>query len=196
MLATQLSVTAYAGSGARESMLSKLSDTPIVASKVRSMVSLIQPFKPNELVVRSVPDELAHLEVRETLPPPAVDELSTREPDFEPVGSALEHAFVRAMHQSDATQLIWNSEYMFVAEDHLARTLQAADLPLTEFRAARVQIVYKRPFLPGQRCLVRGAIYARQRDRALIGLLGFHPVDASGAAQDLPAVFVRITGSL
>jgi hypothetical protein len=196
VLATEMSVTAYPGSGARESMLSKQSDVPIVVSKVRSMASLIQPFKPDELVLRSIPDELAHLAVRESLPPPSIDELSSLGPDFEVAGSTLEHGFVWGMHQSDATQLIWNSEYLFAAEDHLVGALRAADLPLSDFRASRVQVVYKRPFLPGQQCVLRGSVFARKRDRAVVGLLGFHPVDASGTAADLPAVFVRVTGSL
>lgn len=195
VLATDMNIYAYQGSGVRETMRDKQSETPFVAANFCALAGLIQPFKPEEFVLRSVPDELTHLDVYDCQASPSLSDLSELEADFERAGAPLEHAFMWGMHQSDAMQVIYSAGYALLAEDNLARVIYGAGLPLAKYRSARVRIVYKRPFLAGQECVMRTSLFVRKSDNAATGLIAFHPVDAPSKVQDTPAVLVRLDGA-
>jgi hypothetical protein len=99
------------------------------------------------------------------------------------------------MHHSDAMQRIFNGEYVFAAEDHCARLLHAAKLSVNDYRVSRIQVLFRRPFMPGQAYALTGTLNMRRSDKATVALLGFYPSDASGKPQGDASVTVRIDAS-
>ena len=79
-------------------------------------------------------------------------------------------------------------------ENHFTRRLHGAGLPVSGHRIARAQLLFRKPFFPGETVRVQGPLLVKGSQTLLIG--GYHRLQPDGAPEPRPSVAVRMEGVL
>ncbi len=172
---------------------------PIVpAGRLRAVQVLTRPVAPaGERQVTTVPPQLSGLQEHPWDGPyPSVDNLRTVPEGYRELeaGPWQEQRSVWALHNTDINQHVNVHEYIFGMENHYARMLFGADLPVQRHRIDRAAILFRRPFFAGEPHGIRAHLHVEDHRTLLCG--AFHRVEPEGGLHAKPSVFIRMSGEL
>jgi hypothetical protein len=192
VLATEVAIHAQRGGGkAEDFMHAAAGQARECAGYMRLICNLVRPTAaPEERAVRTLPPQLAGIDVAACAAPPSTADL-LRAPSGHALAAQAEVHARWGQHHTDANQLVYSGEYVATAEDLCAALLHQAGLPPAGQRMARGQLAPKRPFFAGQEYWARGQLY-RASDAGAAALISFHGASAPGVADDRPCTAVRI----
>lgn len=148
---------------------------------------------PGERQVAAVPEELRRLhEHRWQRPWPSPETLGVAPEGYARVdaGAAHERTDVWGLPNTDINQHVNVQEYVMGAENQFTRLLHVAGLPVARHHIARAQLVFRKPFFPGESYRVRAELW--RRDERTRMHAGFYP-DADGGGER-PSAFVVFEG--
>lgn len=203
LLDMHIQIHARRGSGDPAKLGAVDGDTPEVqVARMRGLQVLTRPVAPpSERQVTRVPEELAQL--REHLfeePFPVPEHLAGIPPGFvaAPAGPFPHHDTVWGLPNTDINQHVNVLEYIYGMENHFARRLHGAGLPLAKHRIAKAQLLFRKPFFPGDTVRIQGPLLVQGSRTLLIG--GYHRFGdgfkGDGAPDAIPSVAVRMEGVL
>jgi len=177
------------GSGPRPGRL-------VPAGRMRGVHVITRPVAPpGERQVVQVPPQLRGLQEQPwDEPAPSVELLSELPPGYgeRAAGPWQEQRSVWALHNTDINQHVNVQEYITGMENHFARMLFGANLPLPRHRIERMTILFRKPFFKGEAHAVRGRLFTTDQHTLLVG--GIHRVEPEGGIDARPAVFARLEG--
>jgi hypothetical protein len=175
-----------------------LSERLVPAGRMRGVHVITRPVAaPGERQVRDVPAELRGLQEQPWEGPyPSTELLEALPAGFREraAGPWQELRSVWALHNTDVNQHVNVHEYIMSMENHFARMLFGASLPLARHRIARMEILFRKPFFMGDAHGLRGRLFTSGRRTLLLG--GLHRVEPEGGLEPRPAVFARMEGEL
>ncbi len=203
LLDMRIQIHARRGSGDPASLGAEERETPEVeVAQMRGLQVLTRPVAPpGERQVTEVPEELAPLREHPFEEPfPVPEHLAGIPPGFvaAPPGPFPLYDTVWGLPNTDVNQHVNVHEYIFGMENHFARRLHGAGLPLAKHRIAKAQLLFRKPFFPGDTVRIQGPLLVQGSHTLLIG--GFHRLgggsQGDGAPEAVPAVAVRMEGVL
>lgn len=170
----------------------------VPAARMRGAHVITRPLAPpDRRQVTEVPAELAGLAEHAWEGPfPTVDMLGHAPEGYTalPAGDWQELRSVWALHNTDINQHVNVQEYITALENHYARQLFAAGLPVARHRIARTDILFRRPSFMGESHAVRGQLYVDGNRTVFLG--GVYRVLPDGNVDAKPSVFTRMEGEL
>jgi hypothetical protein len=192
VLGTDVSVHARAGGGGGTNFAHQTDAEGLAfAGRLRLVWNLVRPFAAaGERVVSALPVQMTGLEVTPCASVPSIRQLAQAESEHTAFPEAPEARFVWSIHHTDANQIIYSNAYLARAEDYFAQLVYAARLPIRTLHTRRVRISFKRAFMAGQECVLRGKLYGTASG-SIQGVIGFHSADAPGEADPRPAAIAR-----
>ncbi len=111
-----------------------------------------------------------------------------------PGGADCEREDVWGLPNTDINQHVNVLEYLMGMENQTTRLLHAASLPLTQHRITRCRVLFRKPFFPAQRFVLRARLYRHDQQTFVSG--AFHALDQGGAVDERPHVVSSIAGEL
>jgi hypothetical protein len=168
----------------------------VPAGRMRGVHVLTRPVAPpGQRQVLAVPPQLQGLQEHAWAEPYPSAELLRSVPE-----GYLEHATgpwhemrsVWALHNTDVNQHVNVHEYLTTMENHFARQLFGANLPVARHRIARTSILFRKPSFMGDPHALRGALYTDDHHTLMLG--GVHRVEPEGGLDPQPSVFARMEG--
>ncbi len=171
-------------------------DELVDAGSARVLHVLTRPTAPREQrQVIEVPGALSALVEHphgEALPD--VDSVRAVPANYKAVdsGAAGEFRDVWGLPQTDINQHVNVLEYLMGMENQTSRLLDGAGLSLPDHRLTRMQMLFRKPFFPGQRYAIQAGLY-RHGDHTLVSG-GFHGINAQGEVDAQPFVAGAVEG--
>lgn len=196
LLDMRIDVQAQAGSG-NPLVVGEDAGEVVRAGRMRALHVLTRPVAPKgERVVAQVPAQLAALQ-EHTFPEPypTLDGLRQVPEGFDKreTGHWREFRSVWGSSNTDINQHVNVHEYIRGAENHFARMLFGAGLPVEAHRIDRADILFRRPGFMGMAFGIRGSLHTRGSQTLL--LAGVHRLTEAGGLDPVPSVFARMEGS-
>jgi len=165
---------------------------------MRALHVITRPVAPpGERQVLAVPEALRGLREHPWEGPyPSLELLQTVPPGYQERASGpwQELRSVWALHNTDVNQHVNVHEYLMSMENHFARMLFGANLPLARHRIARTDILFRKPFFLGDAHAIRARLFSDGRHTLLLG--GLHRVEPEGGLEPRPSVCARMEGEL
>jgi hypothetical protein len=193
VLGTEVSVYAQRGGGnAVDFMHAEGGGERVWAGRVRTVSNLVRPMAaPEDRVVRTLPPQLAGLQVSSCAPFPSTAVLLAA-----PAGHALcaqveTHAHW-AQHHTDANHVVFTGEYLAGGEDMCGELARHAELAPAIVRMLRAQLALKRPFFAGNEYWVRGQLHRSADGARAVALVGFYGASAPGVLDERACAAARI----
>ena len=168
------------------------------AGKARIVQVFTRPMAPpGERQVTELPEEFRLFREHPWEGPyPTWDLLGEVPPGFsEAPGEVAPHDSVWGLPNTDVNQHVNLTEYISKMEDHLSRMLYAAGSDLRRHRVIRAELLFMKPFFPGEPYRVSGRLWRRGAESLLLG--GVFKQNKDGAwppANARPAVMARFEG--
>jgi hypothetical protein len=199
LLDMRIQIHAPRGSGDPKKLGASEAALPEVrVGAMRALQVLTRPVAPpGERQVVQVPDELSGLNVHPLDEPfPVPEHLAGQPAGFAPAPEGPFPSFdtVWSLPNTDVNQHVNVQEYVMGMENHFARRLHGAGLPVARHRIARAQLVFRKPFFPGETVRVQGPLLVKGAQTLLIG--GYHRLQPDGSPEGRPSVAVRMEGVL
>ena len=170
----------------------------VPAGRMRGVHVITRPVAPpDQRQVIDVPAQLRGLAEQPWDEPfPAIETLAQAPAGFAEVevGTAVEQQSVWALHNTDINQHVNVHEYITALENHFARQLFAAKLPVARHHIARTDILFRKPSFMGEAHGARGRLFVAGERTVFLG--GVHRVQADGTLDPRPSVFARMHGKL
>ena len=111
-----------------------------------------------------------------------------------PVGPDCDHEDVWGLPNTDINQHVNVLEYLMGMENQTSRLLHAAALPLASHRISRCRVLFRKPFFPGQRYVLRARLYCKGSQTFVSG--AFHGLDKAGELDKRAHLTASIEGEL
>jgi hypothetical protein len=199
LLEMESRLTGRPGSGDADTLgFERGAGPPVPAGSMRALHVITRPVAaPGERQVTEVPEELRSLRVRPFDGPlPGPEALAQVAAGFAPVaaGPWEEYTSVWGLPNTDINQHVNVHEYICGMENHFSRLLFAARQPVERHRIARTELIFRKPFFPGDLYRIRGRIWLNGGKTLLVG--AFHKAAAEGQVDERPSVAVRMEGEV
>jgi hypothetical protein len=170
----------------------------VPAGRMRGVHVLTRPVAPpGERQVVAVPEQLRGLQEHPWEGPyPSIELLQELPSGFHEreTGPWQEFRSVWALHNTDINQHVNVKEYIAGLENHFARMLFGANLPVARHRIARSSLLFRKPFFMGDPFAIRGRLYVDDHHTLLLG--GIHSLEPEGGLHPRPSVFARMEGEI
>lgn len=168
----------------------------VQAGRMRVLQVLTRPLaEQGNRQVTEVPEGLKALaETPFEEPWPSIELLSRLEPMHQEreIGPWRSFRSVWSMCNTDINQHVNVNEYLAGMEEHFARMLWGANLPVKRHQVSRASLLFRKPFFLGQQYCLKGRLFCHG-DRTL-ALGGYYDVLPEGGLAARPSVFVRMEG--
>jgi hypothetical protein len=168
------------------------------AGRMRGLHVLTRPVAPpGERQVATVPEELRGMQEHPFSEPyPSAELLQAVPSGFaeRETGPWQELRSVFALHNTDVNQHVNVIEYITGLENHFARMLYGANVPVARHRIARMAVLFRKPFFSGDAHALRGRLFLDGARTLMLG--GVHRVEPEGGLDPRPSVATRMEGVL
>ncbi|MDH4247623.1 MAG: hypothetical protein OEW39_07390 [Deltaproteobacteria bacterium] len=197
ILDMRVQVLANPGTGDPLAMGSKDSGAELLpAGNLRVLQVLTRPVAlAGERQVTEIPDSLRGLK-EHPFPGdyPSIESMSGIPTGFEEreTGPWGEFRSAWGLHNSDVNQHVNVNEYVHGIENHFARLLWGAQLPLERHQILGAELLFAKPGFIGQAYGIRTRLWVRGEETLLLG--GYYSLQPEGDWAPKPSVFVRMQG--
>ncbi len=190
---------AHRGSGSAEALGFEKEKGPLMEVGTSQVLQVFtRPLAPpGEREVTELPEELAEFDVLPwDRPYPGIELLQQEPRGYTESVPGASHRFtsVWGLSNTDINQHVNVEELMGQMESQFSRLVSAAGLPLERHRIRRVQLVFRRPFFPGQAFGVKGRLWLNGAQTLFTG--GLHAIAPEGEWASGPNLAARCEGEV
>ncbi len=191
-------VSAHQNTGGAEKLgLSDQDGEIIPVGKINIYQIFTKPMAlPKERRMTEIPEELRLMQEHPLQTPfPTIEHLREFPKDYQEDLTQAQIPFysVWGVSNTDVNQHVNMLEYIEGFQNHFTRLLFQAKKPIPKHFVHEAQIIFRKPFFPGQCYAIQGKI-GFDGDRTVL-VAGFHLADEDGTLDPNPSTFARLEGS-